>query len=32
MSEPVPQSIADVIALDRQARAVATELLPERVA
>ena len=32
MSEPVPQSIADVIALDRKARAVAAEQLPERVA
>ena len=32
MSELVPQSIADVIALDRKARAVAAEQLPERVA
>ncbi|HVF83687.1 MAG TPA: 1-deoxy-D-xylulose-5-phosphate reductoisomerase [Sphingomicrobium sp.] len=32
MNEPVPQSIAEVVELDRRARAVAIELMPEQVA
>jgi 1-deoxy-D-xylulose-5-phosphate reductoisomerase len=32
MDVSIPRTIAEVIALDRQARAVAAELLPERVA
>lgn len=32
MSEPLPRSIADVVELDRRARTVAAQLLPEQVA
>jgi hypothetical protein len=32
MDVPIPRTIAEVIALDREARSIAAGLLPERVA